>query len=148
MNINRSALSDGVLLFSFSFITLGIEERTLTLFDRETYTIPDWIYTTVGTVSALVSILLLIAAFNKQLAYKINNIIEGSFGAYYWSVFWVAYTACWTKGIIIAPQGEFIFHLVVFLGAVWFTIITIIWIRSIIKNVKWIIEFSHRSKGK
>ena len=144
LEVNRSALSDGILLFSLSFITLGIEERTLVLFGREIYTVPYWVYTTIGAVSAIVSILLLIATFNKQLTCKINNIIESSFSIYYWSVFWFAYTASWMKGISIAvPQGGFMLYLIVFLGTVWFTIVTVIYMKSIIKYFKWLREFSH-----
>jgi hypothetical protein len=144
--IDRSALADGVLLFSLSFITLGIEERALNLFGHEIYTVPDWIYTAVGTVSGIVSILLLAAAFNKQLAYRINSFIDGSFGVCYWSVFWFAYTASWVKGLSIVPQGEFIFYLVVFLGTVWFIIVTLKWIKSIVKYCKWFIGFSRRNR--
>ena len=139
---NRSMLSDGILLFSLSFISLGIEERTLILFGHEIYSIPDWPYMVVGIVSAMVSILFLIATFNEHLAHGINNVIAGSFSNYYWSVFWFAYTASWLKGIAIVPQGKLIFYLVAYLGTIWFVIITVIWVKSIIKNALWLKEYS------
>lgn len=136
-------LSHGILLFFLSLITLGIEERTLVLFDHEIYTMPSWSYTVLGTIAGTMCILFMAATFYKRLADKINHIIKGPFGPTYWTVFWLVYTTGWLKGLANIPQHEFTYHLIVWVGFVWFIIITVTCFKSLLKFFKWCREFSY-----
>jgi len=137
-------LSDAILFFTFGLIAFGIEERTLVLFSHEIYTIPDWVYTFYGTLTVLLSIILFLATFNKRLADIMNNLIEGPSGFIYWTYFLCVYVLTWAKGLTLVPQDEFTFYLIVYLGIVWFVIITIIWLKSINKFIRWLREFHYK----
>ena len=145
---NRSMLSDGILLFCLSLIALGVEERTLVLFGHDIYTVPSWSYTVLGTIAATLSILFMVATFNKWLADKIDHIIEGPFGHSYWTIFWLVYTTGWLKGLSSIPAEGCAFQIAFWVGFVWFVIITIIWLKSIYKVTRWLREFHYKGTVK
>ncbi len=140
---NRGILSDAVLFFTFSLIAFGIEERTLILYNHEIYIVPYWVSIFYGTFTLSLSILLFLAAFNERLASKIDKLIEGPSSFIYWTFFWCVYTLTWAKGLALVPQDKFTFYLVAYVGAVWFAILTIIWLKSSYKFIRWLREFHY-----
>ena len=136
-------LSGAVLFFTFSLIALGIEERTVVLFNHELFTVPDWLYTFYGTLTGLLSIILLLAAFNNRLAGIISKLIEGPSSFIYWTYFFCVYVLTWTKGLTLVHQEKLTFYLVVYLGIVLFVIITVIWLSRIYKFIRWLREFRY-----
>lgn len=140
---NRGMLSDAVLFFTFSLMAFGLEDKTIVLSSRELFTIPDWVYTFYGTLAALLSAILLIAAFSKRLADITSKLIDGPSGFVYWTYFFCVYVLTWIKGLTLTHQDKFTFYLVAYLGIVWFIIIAVIWLSRIYKFIRWLREFPH-----
>jgi len=90
----------------------------------------------------------MVATFNKWLADKIDHIIEGPFGNSYWTIFWLVYTTGWLKGLSSIPAEGFTFQIAFLVGFVCFVIITVIWLKSIFKFIRWLREFSYRGGAK
>ena len=132
---NRSMLSDGVIFFTFSLILLGVEERTITLFSHEIVTFPDWVYTWLGVITLAISVIFLLAAYSEKTAEIIYNLIQSSASFLYWLVFGIVYLLTFVKGLAAIQQNVPIsFFLLI--GCVYFLIITIIFVNSLIKSIR------------
>ena len=144
--MSRFALSHGVLLFFFSLMLFGVQERTLVLFGHRILSFPIWLYTTYGIFVISISILCLIAVFRKRLAAKLENFLEEMptsryykwlFQAFFWTAFLLVYLIGWLKGMTSIPVKEFTFQLVFLIGFIWFLIITMLWLKIIFQLRRW-----------
>lgn len=138
--INKYALSQGILLFFFALILLGVKQSTLTLFGFEIFTLPIWAYTILGIIALAMSILFMIAIFRRQLAVKLESFLEARPSPWYmygyWVIFWLVYIAGWLKGLSSIPAEEFGFKIIYWIGVVWFFIIPIAWFKVIFQRRK------------
>lgn len=143
-SINRHALSDGILLFLFSLILLGLKQSTLVLFGFEIFTFPIWLYTAFGVIALAMSVSFMIAVFWKRLAVILESFLEerprsrwqGGIKWLYWVIFWFVYLIGWLKGLSSIPTEVFAFKAAFWIGFVWFLIIPIAWFKIIFQRRK------------
>lgn len=134
-HINRNALlANGVLLFLFGLILLAVKQQsTPTIFGFEVLTPPLWLYTALGIIALVMSLLFMIAIFWRQMAGGLENLLkERRWGRWqdiiqylYFTVFWLVYTVSWLKGLSAISADGFIFGVVFCFGFIWFSIIPI-----------------------
>ena len=141
---NRGMLSDAIVFFSFTLFAYSciysIAKRTAVFSDEE-FIIPQWIYLLYGTFTLIVAIVFLIAVFNNRLADVMNGFIEKPSGFIYWAIFLGVYTAAWFEAVLVIDPNEFTFYLVLCIGVIFFIIIFVMFIKSIVRYVKWLIQF-------
>ena len=87
------------------------------------------------------AIVFLIAVFNNRLADAIKGFIEKPSGFIYWTYFLCVYTLAWFEAVLVIDPNEFTFYLVSYIGVIFFIIIFVMFIKSIVRYVKWLIQF-------
>ena len=140
---NSYALAQGILLFFFAVILLGLQDSTIALFDHE-LTLPIWIYRALGIIAVAASISLMIAIFWKHLWVRLKSFLEkrpkprwqGFIQWLYWVVFWIVYIAGWLQGLSSIPTGEVTFKVVFWIGFIWFWIIPMVWFNIVLSERK------------
>jgi len=150
--LNSYALAQGILLFFFALILLGLQDSTIVLFFDYELTLPIWIYRALGIIALTASIAFMIAIPWKQLGVKLKNFLEqrpiSRWQAFikwlYWVVFWIVYIAGWLQGLSNIPGGEFTFQVVFWIGFIWFCVIGIMVLRPAIVWFKNLLFRKHK----
>lgn len=146
--INSRMLSHGILLFFFGLILLAVKQQsTPVIFGFEIPTFPLGFYRAFGVVAIVMSVLFMIAVFQKRLAAKLEKFLEerprsrwqGGIQWLFWVVLLFVYMVGWLKGFSSIPVEGFAYWVAVCIGFVWFCIfciIPIVWFKVIFQRRK------------
>ncbi len=128
------ALSQGILLFFFALILLGLQTGEFVFFGHIIPAFPIWWYKGLGIIALIISILLLIVAiFCNRASARIERFLEkrpmprwqATIQYIYWVIFWLVYFAGWSKSLSNIPAGGLTFHVAFWVGLIWFFAIPI-----------------------
>ena len=142
---DRGMLSDAIVFFVFTLFAYSriynVAKRTVVIFDQELFILPQWGYLLYGTFTLILTIVFLIAVFNNRLADVMKGFIEKPSGFIYWAYFLGVYTVTWLDSVELINPNEFTFYLVVYIGVIFFIIIFVMFIKSIVRFIRWLIQF-------
>jgi hypothetical protein len=142
---DRGMLSDGIIFFTFTLFGYSNayheELRTVVFSGQELFVIPGWLYFFYGTLTLILSIIFIIGTYNIKLSNLMKSLVDKPIGYIYWMYFLAVYIVTWYGSIQLVDYNESPFYLLVFVGTIFFMIIFVSFIKSVIKVVKWFKHF-------
>ena len=91
---------------------------------------PDCVFTALGIIALLTSLVFMVAVFWKWLAGKLEGFLQSRLRYTYWLLLFSVYTIGWLKGLLSIPVDGFAFKIAFGIGFVWVFVIAIIMLRS------------------
>lgn len=142
-SVNKYTLSWGIIFFLFGLIMWGVQNGPSTVvLGLEIPTFSLEFYRAFGIVATLISVLFVIATFQKQLATKLVKFLEerarsrwqGAIQWLFWVVFWLVYIVGWLKGFSSISVDGFFNWVAFWMGFILFWIIPIVWLKMVFKR--------------
>jgi len=147
--MSKYALSQGILLFSFAMILLGlpetaIQENPVVIFGCKLPVFPPEFYKGLGIFAVAISIVLMVAVFYKKWESKIEAFLEelprtrrqGFVKLLFFAFSLLVYVIGWLKGLANISPECLIFDVVFWVGLIWFFIIPIVWLVPAFRRLK------------